>query len=275
MFLDFTQLYLEFFAIVLGIIVLMVVGYLLISRPQKIEELPRDIKPKKVKKIKPIKNVKKKNIKSQKKSSELVSKEEDAEKKEANTDDLYDSNDDEQKDDRPAFKEENQFKSTVSSEENKPPLTTASKTSSEEKAKEDIATTLNTVEKDVTKINPSIPKEELSLGNEDDDEIIDDFEQVDQLIEEQRIVEKPKPVKPVVKTPKPKPKKKKVDLGRYHVLYKKEDNSWYVKREGSDRVVKTLETQREAFAFATIKAINQKTTVVVHKRDGKIKKGTL
>jgi len=62
---------------------------------------------------------------------------------------------------------------------------------------------------------------------------------------------------------------------RYHVLYRKEDNKWYVKREGTERITRVLETQKEAIAFATIKAINQHTTVVVHKRDGKIRKYSL
>lgn len=62
---------------------------------------------------------------------------------------------------------------------------------------------------------------------------------------------------------------------RYHVLYRKEDDVWYVKREGTDRITKVLNTQKEAIAFATIKAINQNTTVVVHKRDGKIRKYAL
>lgn len=62
---------------------------------------------------------------------------------------------------------------------------------------------------------------------------------------------------------------------RYHVLYRKEDGKWYVKREGSEKTIRVLETQKEAIAFATIKAINQDTTVVVHKRDGKIRKFSL
>jgi hypothetical protein len=33
-----------------------------------------------------------------------------------------------------------------------------------------------------------------------------------------------------------------------------------------------LETQAEAIAWATIKALNQDTTIVIHKRDGKIRK---
>ena len=62
---------------------------------------------------------------------------------------------------------------------------------------------------------------------------------------------------------------------RYHVLYLKEENKWYVKREGAEAVINVLETQKEAIAFATIKAINQGTSVVVHKRDGKIRKHSL
>ena len=68
------------------------------------------------------------------------------------------------------------------------------------------------------------------------------------------------------------PAKVKKDLGRYHVLFRKEDSQWYVKREGSERVVKVLQTQKEAIAFATIKSITQKTSIVIHKRDGKIRK---
>ncbi len=69
-----------------------------------------------------------------------------------------------------------------------------------------------------------------------------------------------------------KTKTPKVELGRYHVLYRKEDDKWYIKREGSDRIIRVLETQKEAIAYATIKAINQDTTIVIHKKDGKIRK---
>lgn len=64
----------------------------------------------------------------------------------------------------------------------------------------------------------------------------------------------------------------KKSLGRYHVLYRKEDKMWYVKREGSNRILRVLPTQREAVAFATIKAITQNTSFVIHKQDGKIRK---
>ncbi len=64
----------------------------------------------------------------------------------------------------------------------------------------------------------------------------------------------------------------KDELGRYHVLYRRDDKKWYIKREGSDKVIRVLETQKEAIAYATIKAINQDTTIVIHKKDGKIRK---
>jgi len=67
---------------------------------------------------------------------------------------------------------------------------------------------------------------------------------------------------------KPKPKKM---LGKYHVMYRA-DGKWYVKREGSDIVMRVLETQREAVSWATIKALTQNVGIVVHKRDGKISK---
>jgi len=69
-----------------------------------------------------------------------------------------------------------------------------------------------------------------------------------------------------------KPKDQKKELGRYHVLFRKEDRKWFVKREGSDKILRILETQREAIAFATIKAITQNTSFVIHKQDGKIRK---
>lgn len=61
-------------------------------------------------------------------------------------------------------------------------------------------------------------------------------------------------------------------LGRYHVIYRVADQRWVVKREGSSKVLRTLHTQKEAIAYATIKAITQDTTFVIHKKDGKIRK---
>ncbi len=65
---------------------------------------------------------------------------------------------------------------------------------------------------------------------------------------------------------------KKKQLGKYHVLYRKEDKRWYIKREGSDKILRVLDTQREAIAYATIKAITQDTGFIIHNQDGKIRK---
>jgi hypothetical protein len=71
---------------------------------------------------------------------------------------------------------------------------------------------------------------------------------------------------------KPNPPKPKKTLGRYHVLYRAVDDSWIVKREGSDRILRVLETQKDAIAFANIKALSNNTQIVIHKKDGKIRK---
>jgi hypothetical protein len=69
-----------------------------------------------------------------------------------------------------------------------------------------------------------------------------------------------------------KPKIQKADLGPYHVLFRKEDRQWFVKREGSDKVLRVLPSQREAIAFATIKALTQNESFIIHNQDGSIKK---
>ena len=55
-------------------------------------------------------------------------------------------------------------------------------------------------------------------------------------------------------------------------MYRKEDKRWYIKREGSDKILRVLDTQREAIAYATIKAITQDTGFIIHNQDGKIRK---
>jgi hypothetical protein len=67
-------------------------------------------------------------------------------------------------------------------------------------------------------------------------------------------------------------KEEPVELGKYHILYREKDDKWYVKREGSDKTIRVLYTKKEAIAYATIKAINQDTNIVIHSKDGKIEK---
>jgi hypothetical protein len=68
---------------------------------------------------------------------------------------------------------------------------------------------------------------------------------------------------PVIDTKKP--------LGKFHVLYRLQDDRWIIKRENSDKIVRVLESQREAIGYATIKALTADTVVVVHNKDGKIR----
>ncbi|MFW5794404.1 MAG: DUF2188 domain-containing protein [Bacillota bacterium] len=62
------------------------------------------------------------------------------------------------------------------------------------------------------------------------------------------------------------------ELGKYHILYRDKDDRWYVKREGSEKTLRVLHTKDEAIAWATIKAINQDTNIVIHNKEGKIEK---
>jgi len=62
------------------------------------------------------------------------------------------------------------------------------------------------------------------------------------------------------------------DFGKYHVSHKKDNKKWYVKREGEDSPERELVTKTEAIAYATIKALEYNTSIVVHDEDGKISK---
>lgn len=89
----------------------------------------------------------------------------------------------------------------------------------------------------------------------------------------------PEPASPApeVQAPQPEvqpevPKPPKKVLGKYHVMYRSADDRWYVKREGSDFILRVLETQKEAYSWAIIKALPNDIGIVVHEKDGKIKK---
>lgn len=57
----------------------------------------------------------------------------------------------------------------------------------------------------------------------------------------------------------------------YHIV-KREDGKWHVKREGAEKALKLFDTQAEAIAYAKEKAVNQENKIVIHKKDGKIRK---
>lgn len=155
----------------------------------------------------------------------------------------------------------------------------------EEKVEEKTEVVNDEVIEVVTDLDPEVEPvfvaAEEELQNVDVDDPIEDekdeessvsdepnVEQELSLITDDDLEEEVEEGKPKAKSVKEKPK----DPGKYHVLYRKEDNKWYVKREGADKVLRVMETQAEAIAWATIKALNQDTAIVIHKRDGKIRK---
>lgn len=88
------------------------------------------------------------------------------------------------------------------------------------------------------------------------------------VAENKKVATEPKVIK--VDSISPKPKKKLPP--KFHVLYRATDNMWYIKVEGSDAIIATLETQVEAISYATIKALKSDSVVIVHRKDGKIRK---
>lgn len=49
------------------------------------------------------------------------------------------------------------------------------------------------------------------------------------------------------------------------------DGKWQVKGDGNDKATKTFDTQKDAIDYAKTIAKNQKSEVVIHGKDGKIR----
>ncbi len=85
--------------------------------------------------------------------------------------------------------------------------------------------------------------------------------------------EKPEPAeKPA--TPAPAKRKKPA---KYHISQNKDDDSehagsWRVRKEGSEKTIKYFTTQKAAIEFAEQLAENQDSSIVIHKKDGSIRK---
>lgn len=58
---------------------------------------------------------------------------------------------------------------------------------------------------------------------------------------------------------------------KYHVSLNK-DGKWQVKGEKAEKALKLFDTQKEAIAYAEEIADNQDGNIVIHKKDGKIRK---
>lgn len=88
---------------------------------------------------------------------------------------------------------------------------------------------------------------------------------------------KKEPSKPAPKVePKGEEAKEQANV-KYHISQNKDEkseffNQWRVRRSGSDKTIKYFKTQKEAIDYAKTLAKNQDTDIVIHKRDGKIRK---
>ncbi len=95
------------------------------------------------------------------------------------------------------------------------------------------------------------------------------------LKEEAKSAPTDKPVPEKKSTTEEKTKSDKVV--RYHVAQNKDDDSefkgqWRVRKEGSKKTIKYFKTQAEAIKYAETLADNNDTSIVIHKRDGSIRK---
>lgn len=147
----------------------------------------------------------------------------------------------------------------------------------------------------------SIPKDDIHLQHQEGpikidpdheatDEIFNEFKSIEELMDEQELKESEnenfetklndainlddheKVLSEIVNSVIQKDELQEEVTAKYHVLYRKEDKKWYVKREGAKEGEKFLITQKEAIAYATIQALLFNTTIVVHDEDGKIGK---
>lgn len=81
---------------------------------------------------------------------------------------------------------------------------------------------------------------------------------------------------PVKEEPKKEETKEQANV-KYHISQNKDEkseffNQWRVRKSGSDKTIKYFKTQKEAIDYAKTLAKNQDTDIVIHKKDGKIRK---
>jgi hypothetical protein len=62
--------------------------------------------------------------------------------------------------------------------------------------------------------------------------------------------------------------------GKNQHIMKHPDGGWQVKGEGNTKATKRFKTKDEAVAYAKTIAENQGSTIVPHKKDGKLQKKT-
>lgn len=59
---------------------------------------------------------------------------------------------------------------------------------------------------------------------------------------------------------------------KYHISLRADDGKWQVKLAKGGKAIKLFDTQAEAIAYAKTLAENQDGSMVIHKKDGSIRK---
>lgn len=227
MLLDFIKEYMVFLIMLLGIIIVIIIAYLIISRPgNRFDKTSQsNQEPKSEPKSEPTTL---KNFSTEQPKPELNELNEEINEADLNMPNI---------------------------------ITSFAETYEEEAVLEEISSNLNKFDNDQEKQTKQNTKEDSKIKNDNilvkkpNTESDDDFSFLNEEDEDKDTEKNPNK--------------------RYHVLYLKEQNKWFIKREGNDQILKIFETQKEGIAFATIKSLVNETSVVVHRRDGKIRKYSL
>lgn len=130
------------------------------------------------------------------------------------------------------------------------------------------------------KVEPT--KEEPKVEPKEEPQVVVKEEKVEPVKEEPKTpTTKKTPVKKIststVKKAETEEPKKKTAPARYHISQNKDTDAehageWRVRKEGSEKTIKFFKTQKEAIEYAEKLAENQDSSIVIHKKDGSIRK---
>lgn len=130
---------------------------------------------------------------------------------------------------------------------------------------------INRVDEKPTNVKP---EEKQSPTPKPNEEVIEQKKVVEPKKEEE--TKKEATVKKAETETKTEPAKE-VKPVKYHVSQNKDENSqfykkWRVRKQGSQKVIKYFDTQKEAIVYAEDLAAKAGTQIVIHKLDGSIRK---
>lgn len=135
----------------------------------------------------------------------------------------------------------------------------------DKKKKNEDYTKLN-IEKEINASNKEVEKskEEKVVKTKTKKASKDEKVAEEKTIKEEKIVEENKEQEKKVK-------EKPTKTANYHVT-KHQSGKWQVKKAGGTKAIKLFDTQAEAISFAKEKSEKQDSNVIIHKKNGKIRK---